>query len=89
MIQLGKEKGINIGLVRPITLWPFPSKPIKELAETVKGILTVEMSAGQMVEDVKLAVEGRVKVEFFGRFGGMIPAPDNVFKALKQKLIEA
>ena len=89
VIQLGKEEGINIGLVRPITLWPFPSKPIKELVKTVKGILTVEMSAGQMVEDVRLAVEGKVKVEFFGRFGGMIPAPDNVFKALKQKLIEA
>ncbi|MEN8118892.1 MAG: 3-methyl-2-oxobutanoate dehydrogenase subunit VorB [Bacteroidota bacterium] len=89
VIQLGKEKGINIGLVRPITLWPFPSKPIREMAETVKGILTVEMSAGQMLEDVKLAVEGKVKVDFFGRFGGMIPAPDNVFKALKQKLIEA
>ena len=89
VIQIGKEEGINIGLLRPITLWPFPSKPIKKLAESVKGILTVEMSAGQMVEDVKLAVEGKVKVEFYGRFGGMIPAPDNVFKALKEKIIDA
>ncbi len=89
VIQLGKEEGINIGLVRPITLWPFPSKAIDDMTSQVKGILTVEMSAGQMVEDVRLAVEGRVKVEFFGRFGGMIPAPDNVFKALKEKLIKA
>ncbi|MBN1253439.1 MAG: 3-methyl-2-oxobutanoate dehydrogenase subunit VorB [Bacteroidales bacterium] len=87
VIQLGKEKGINIGLIRPITLWPFPSQVIKESANNVKGILTVEMSAGQMVEDVRLAVEGKVPVEHYGRFGGMIPSPDEVLNALEQKLI--
>ncbi len=87
VIQLGREKGIKIGLLRPITLWPFPSEEISKLANQVKGILSVEMSAGQMVYDVKLAVEGKVKVMHFGRFGGMIPSPDEVLHALEEKLI--
>jgi len=87
VIQMGKEKGIKIGLLRPITLWPFPSEEINKMASSVKGILSVEMSAGQMVYDVKLAVEGKVKVMHFGRFGGMIPSPDEVLKALEEKLI--
>ncbi len=86
-IQLGKAKGINIGLIRPITLWPFPSEEINKAADKVKGILTVEMNAGQMVEDVRLAVNGKRKVEHFGRYGGMIPSPDEVLTALEQKLI--
>ncbi|MFN8254756.1 MAG: 3-methyl-2-oxobutanoate dehydrogenase subunit VorB [Bacteroidales bacterium] len=86
-IQLGRENGIKIGLLRPITLWPFPSKEIHRLAGQVKGILSVEMSAGQMVYDVKLAVEGKVRVEHYGRFGGMIPSPDEVLNALESKLI--
>jgi 2-oxoglutarate ferredoxin oxidoreductase subunit alpha len=86
-IQLGKEKGLNIGLIRPITLWPFPSKAIYEAADKVKGILAVELSAGQMVEDVRLAVNGKVKVEHFGRYGGMIHSPDEVLSALEQKII--
>ncbi|MCF6367227.1 MAG: 3-methyl-2-oxobutanoate dehydrogenase subunit VorB [Bacteroidales bacterium] len=86
-IQLGKEKGINIGLIRPITLWPFPSKVINDAADKVKGILSVELSAGQMVEDVRLAVNGKVKVEHYGRFGGMIHSPDEVLEALEQKII--
>lgn len=87
--KLGKEKGIKIGLLRPITLWPFPSKEIDELADKVKGILTIEMSAGQMVEDVRLAVNGKVKVEHYGRFGGMIPSPDEVLNALEEKIIKS
>ncbi len=86
-IQLGKEKGINIGLIRPITLWPFPSDVINEAADKVKGILSVELNAGQMVEDVRLAVNGKVKVEHFGRYGGMIHSPDEVLEALEQKII--
>ena len=86
-IQLGKEKGINIGLIRPITLWPFPSEVISEAADKVKGILSVELNAGQMVEDVRLAVNGKVKVEHFGRYGGMIHSPDEVLEALEQKII--
>jgi 2-oxoglutarate/2-oxoacid ferredoxin oxidoreductase subunit alpha len=86
-IQLGKQKGHKIGLLRPITVWPFPSKIIKSLANKVKGILVVEMNAGQMIEDVQLAVEGKIKVEHYGRFGGMIPSPDEVLKALETQII--
>jgi 2-oxoglutarate ferredoxin oxidoreductase subunit alpha len=86
-IQLAREQGIKVGLMRPVTLFPFPKKIIGEMTKHVKGILVVEMSAGQMVEDVKLAVEGRVKVEHFGRFGGIIPSPVEVLEALKKQII--
>ncbi len=87
-IQLLREKGIKAGLLRPITLWPFPTKQIKELVDNgIKGFLSVEMSAGQMVEDVKLAVNGKVKVEHFGRLGGVVHSPEEVVEALEQKII--
>ncbi len=86
-IQLGAEKGYKIGLIRPITLWPFPSEIINQAADKVKGILTVEMNAGQMVQDVRLAVNGKVRVEHYGRYGGMIPSPNEVVAALEQKFI--
>ena len=87
-IQLAREKGIKVGLLRPITLWPFPKKPIDELTKRgIKGFLSVEMSAGQMIEDVKLVVEGRTKVEHFGRYGGVIHSPEQVLEALEQKII--
>ncbi|TLX75992.1 3-methyl-2-oxobutanoate dehydrogenase subunit VorB [Labilibacter sediminis] len=87
-VEIAREKGIKAGLLRPITLFPFPTKPIQDIAKHVKGILSVEMSAGQMVEDVKLAVNGSVSVEHFGRFGGIIPSPDEVVKALESNFIE-
>ena len=83
VVQLGREAGIKVGLLRPITLWPFPKKPLLELSKQVKSILTVEMSAGQMIEDVKLAVECKVPVQHYGRFGGMIPTPTEIFEVLK------
>ncbi len=86
-VQLAREKNIRAGLLRPMTLFPFPGKEIADLSGKVKGILSVELSTGQMVEDVKLAVEGKVKVEHFGRFGGMIHSPEEVVKALEQKII--
>ncbi|GAF03034.1 3-methyl-2-oxobutanoate dehydrogenase subunit VorB [Saccharicrinis fermentans] len=86
-IQLARAKGIKVGLLRPITLFPFPSKPILELAQRVKGVLSVEMSAGQMVEDVRLAINGAVKVEHFGRLGGIIPSPGEVVTALESNFI--
>ena len=86
-IQLAREKGIKVGLLRPITLFPFPKIPIAAIAAKVKGILVVEMSAGQMVEDVRLAVEGRVKVEHFGRMGGIIHTPGEVVTALEKLII--
>ncbi|MDR0971571.1 MAG: 3-methyl-2-oxobutanoate dehydrogenase subunit VorB [Bacteroidales bacterium] len=86
-LQLGREKGIKVGLLRPITLFPFPKKPIAELSKRVKGLLSVEMSAGQMVEDVRLAAEFRCPVEHFGRYGGMIPTPHEVLEALEKQII--
>lgn len=86
-IELARKEGIKVGLLRPITLWPFPSKILKELSKQVKGILSVEMSAGQMIEDVKLAVECKLPVEHFGRFGGIIPTPSEVLDALKKQIL--
>ncbi len=78
-----REAGLRVGLFRPITLWPFPSDALGDLAGRVRGLLVVEMSAGQMVEDVRLAVEGRVLVTFTGRTGGMVPTPGEVLAALR------
>jgi len=79
-VELLREKEIKTGLLRPITLFPFPIDEIKKYASQVKGILTVEMSAaGQMVEDVKLAVNGRTRVDFYGRSGGVVPTPEEVY----------
>ena len=86
-IELAREQGIKVGLFRPITLWPFPEKQIASLAKRLKGILVAEIKAGQMVEDVRLAVNGSVKVEHFGRLGGIVPDPDEIVKALKEKLL--
>ena len=74
-IKLGREKGIKAGLLRPITLFPFPTEAIQKLATQVKGILSLELSAGQMVEDIRLAVGCNLKVEHFGRMGGIIHSP--------------
>ncbi len=77
-IELAREKGIRVGLLRPITLYPFPTEAIARIAQRVDALLTVEMNAGQMVEDVRLAVNGKKPVYFRGRMGGMIPTPDDI-----------
>ncbi len=77
-IDMAREKGIRVGLVRPISLFPFPEKVINEVADRVNSFLTVEMSLGQMVEDVRLAVNGKKPVHFFGRTGGMVPSPEEI-----------
>lgn len=82
-VDLGREKGIKIGLLRPITLYPYPYQRISELAEQVQFILTVELNAGQMVEDVRLSVEGKVPVYFKGRMGGMIPSPEDILQEVE------
>ena len=87
-MEHAREEGIKVGLFRPITLWPFPSKALKERAQQVKGILVVELNSGQMIEDVRLAVECQKPVEHFGRLGGIVPDPDEVIEALKEKLIK-
>jgi 2-oxoglutarate ferredoxin oxidoreductase subunit alpha len=83
-IELARAKGHKIGLFRPITLYPFPTKEITALAEEnrVKGLMSVELNAGQMIEDIRLAVEGRKPVGFFGRLGGMVPSPEEIENAL-------
>jgi 2-oxoglutarate ferredoxin oxidoreductase subunit alpha len=88
-VQMARAKGIKAGLLRPITLFPFPSEKIAALASQIKGILAVEMSAGQMVEDVRLAVNGKVKVEHYGRYGGMVHSPEEVLDAFIQKIVQA
>lgn len=86
--EMAAEKGIKIGIVRPITLWPFPSEAVRKAAEGKKGVLCVELNAGQMIEDVRLAVHDSLPVEHFGRLGGIIPSPDEVVAALEEKLMK-
>ena len=77
-VRQAREKGIKVGLLRPITVSPFPVEVIEQLAGRVNGILVTEMNSGQMLEDVRLAVKGRVPVEFYGRMGGVVPLPDEI-----------
>lgn len=87
-MELGRAKGYKIGYVRPITVFPFPTKVYSDLADRVKGFLDMEMNAGQMVEDVRLAVNGKAPVEFYGRMGGMIPSPEEVLEHFEKVFIK-
>ena len=84
-MEQAAEEGLKVGLFRPITLWPFPEKEIAAAARGKKGVLVVEINAGQMVEDVRLSVNGAVPVAHFGRLGGIVPEPDEIVNALKTK----
>lgn len=86
-IQLARAKGIKVGLFRPITLFPFPKKEIHDLGKRIKGMLVVEMNAGQMIEDVQLSVGCNIPIKHYGRFGGIIPTPDEVVNALEDNII--
>lgn len=81
-IEDARKEGVKIGLIRPVTLWPFPYEAIEAAAKNAKGILTVELNAGQMIEDVRLAVHDRIPVLHFGRMGGIIPSPQEVYDAI-------
>jgi len=81
--ELAREKGIKVGVFRPISLFPFPYQQIYSYSNKIKGILDVEMNAGQMVEDVRLSVNGKIPVQFYGRMGGIVPAPDEILEALE------
>lgn len=85
-LELAHEEGLKVGLFRPITLWPFPQKELAEAAQGKRGVLVAEINAGQMVQDVRLAINNTVKVEHFGRLGGIVPEPEEIVKALKEKL---
>ncbi len=87
--QLAREKGIKVGVLRPISLFPFPYEIINQFADNVQGILDVEMNAGQMVEDVRLAVNGKIPIEFYGRMGGIVPDPEEILNALEEKFVGA
>lgn len=86
-IEMARAESIKVGLFRPITLWPFPTNEIAAAAAKVKGILVAEINAGQMVDDVRLAVNGAVPVEHYGRLGGIVPEPEEMVKVLKEKLV--
>lgn len=86
VIKMAEKEGIKVGLIRPITLWPFPVKEFEKYAEVPKAFLSVELNAGQMVEDVKLAVNGKRPVYFYGRMGGMIPTQQEILDQIKQIL---
>ena len=86
-VDVARSRGKKLGLLRPITLFPFPDEIIAKLARQVKGILTVELSSGQMVEDVRLAVNGRIPVYHYGTPGGKIFSPDDVLKVIEEKLM--
>jgi pyruvate/2-oxoacid:ferredoxin oxidoreductase alpha subunit len=78
-----RARGLRVGMLRPITLWPFPTQRLAELAETARGFLVAELSTGQMVEDVRLAVNGRKPVGFHGRWGGAVPSVDELVRAIE------
>ncbi len=85
-MDLAREKGMKVGLFRPITLFPFPYQRLKELAGNMKMMMSVELNSGQMVEDVRLATEGKVPVTFYGRMGGMIPTPEEIVQQLENRI---
>lgn len=86
-LEMCRAEGIKVGLLRPVTLWPFPSRAVAELGRQVKGILSFEINAGQMIDDIRLATSGSTPVEHYGRMGGVVPAPDEVVTALKERII--
>ncbi|HQA56496.1 MAG TPA: 3-methyl-2-oxobutanoate dehydrogenase subunit VorB [Acetivibrio sp.] len=86
VIKMAQKEGIKVGLIRPITLWPFPVKEFEKYADVPKAFLSVELNAGQMVEDVKLAVNGKRPVHFYGRMGGMIPTQKEILDKIKEIL---
>ncbi len=81
-VKMARAQGIPVGLCRPITLWPFPERRLSQLADEARGFLVVEMNMGQMLDDVKVAVAGQCPVDFYGRTGGVVPLPDEVFAAI-------
>jgi 2-oxoglutarate ferredoxin oxidoreductase subunit alpha len=84
VVRMARAEGINVGLFRPITLWPFPYEPLKALSEHVDTILSVEMSTGQMWEDVRLAVAERAETPFYGETGGIVPTPRSILNEVKK-----
>jgi len=87
VVRLARQEGIKLGLFRPITLWPYPYEPLKKIAERVKTVLTVEMSSGQMWEDVRLAVAERAATPFYGEMGGIVPTPLGILSEVRKYVL--
>jgi 2-oxoglutarate ferredoxin oxidoreductase subunit alpha len=83
-VKTAREEGIRVGLLRPISLNPYPYERVRQLSEQVRSLLVVEMNAGQMLQDVRLGVEGRVPIHFYGRMGGVVPMPDEVLEEIRK-----
>ncbi|OOC47321.1 3-methyl-2-oxobutanoate dehydrogenase subunit VorB [Thermosipho sp. 1223] len=86
VVDMARKDGIKVGLFRPITVWPFPYKPLEELANKVDMFFDVEMNMGQMLEDVKLAVKDKRPIKFYSRMGGVVPTPTEILNALKEEI---
>src|SRR5215212_11424987 len=83
-VRTARQQGIKVGLLRPITVSPFPLEVIEQLAGRVSGFLVTEMNSGQMLEDVRLAVKGHAPIEFYGRMGGVVPLPDEILREIQR-----
>jgi 2-oxoglutarate ferredoxin oxidoreductase subunit alpha len=83
-VRTARQQGIKVGLLRPITVSPFPFEVIEQLVGHVSGLLVTEMNSGQMLEDVRLAVKGRAPIEFYGRMGGVVPLPDEILHEIQR-----
>jgi 2-oxoglutarate/2-oxoacid ferredoxin oxidoreductase subunit alpha len=88
-VKTARARGLKVGLVRPITLWPFPEKELKELVKKTKHFFVFEMNMGQMLEDVRLALEGKARIEFYGRTGGVIPNPSEILRVVSRYYYQA
>ena len=86
VVGMARDEGIKLGLIRPITLWPFPTKLIEKRAKQLKFFFDSELNAGQMLEDVKLAVNGRKPVYFYGKLGGVVPSAEDIYKEFKKHM---
>lgn len=84
-VEMLRAEGIKVGLLRPVTLWPFPTKEIARYGDRVRSVLCVELNAGQMIEDVRLAIDGKKPVHHYGRMGGIVPTPEEIVNALKEQ----
>jgi pyruvate/2-oxoacid:ferredoxin oxidoreductase alpha subunit len=89
VVELGRARGLKLGLLRPVTLYPFPVEEVRRLARSAKAFAVVEMSTGQLRDDVRLALEGRLPVEFYSRMGGNVPAAEDVLTFVQQKFAPA
>ena len=88
MVEQGRAQGLALGLLRPITLYPFPVEHLRQLSRRARKFLVVELSTGQLVEDVRLALEGRCPVEFYGRTGGNVPSAEEVLRSGASRMLE-